>query len=104
MSNLYQNFVDTLGFSKVPREFNDQVPSEIPKNDDPYSGLQKKNFKLYQRVRFVNLPKNCELENNRGIILGTSLVNVTDHYIVLLAKSTKTHLAISITEACLEAI
>lgn len=69
---------------------------------DPYAGPQKKNFKLYQQVRFVNLPKDCELEKNGGIILGTSSINVTDHYMVLLFNPTPTHLAISITEACLE--
>ena len=77
------------------------------KNDtittDPYAGSSKKNFTLGKPVRFVNLPE-CELLGKTGKILGTSFVNVIDHYIVLLDEPTETHYAICMTESCLEVV
>lgn len=73
-----------------------------PDSTLPYADCVKKNFPLRAMVRFVNLPDDCELLGKTGITLGTSFVNVTDHYIVLLDEPTDTHLAITITEACLE--
>jgi len=81
----------------------DATRGPAPTDDGPYSGCQKKNFSLSQPVRFVNLPP-CELSGKTGVILGTSFVNVIDHYIVLLDKPTDTHLAVCITESCLEAL
>jgi hypothetical protein len=75
-----------------------------PTDDGPYSSCQKKNFPLYQLVQFVNLPSDSSLLGQTGVILGTSFVNVIDHYIVLLFEPTDTHLAICMTESCLEAI
>lgn len=66
--------------------------------------MAKKEFKLDQRVRFINLPEDCNLLNEEGIILGKCFENVTDHYIVLLDNPTKTHKAIGMTESCLEAL
>lgn len=63
----------------------------------------KKNFELNTLVR-IHSTGGVELEDRTGVILGTAMINVLDFYIVLLRKPTKTHKAIVITEACLEAL
>ena len=63
----------------------------------------KKKFPLKTRVKFIKTGSDA-LENQTGIILGKSSVNVDDHYIVLLDVPTTDHLAISITEHCLETV
>lgn len=63
----------------------------------------KANFKLFQRVKFVNLPVDNPLHNKVGFIAGVSIKHAEfDCYIVWLDIPTDTHLAVSITETCLE--
>jgi hypothetical protein len=63
----------------------------------------KAEFKLFDRVKFVNLPVNCPFHNGEGFIAGKSVSSAEmDCYIVWLDIPTDTHLAVSITEACLE--
>lgn len=63
--------------------------------------MQKKNFALHTRVRIVRVGGD-RLENQAGTILGKSVENVDDHYIVLLDVPLPDRLAICITEHCLE--
>lgn len=65
--------------------------------------MQKKNFELRTRVRFV-LVDSDRLENQTGTILGKSFEDVGDHYIVLLDVPQPDMLAICITEHCLEPV
>lgn len=63
----------------------------------------KANFKLFERVKLVNLPVTCPLRDKVGFIAGTSMTAAEmDCYIVWLDAPTDTHLAVSITESCLE--
>lgn len=64
----------------------------------------KKSFPLKTRVRFIGLPKDCALYNKTGVVLGTAIVDVTDTYIVMLDEPLPSHLAMIITEACLELV
>lgn len=63
--------------------------------------MQKKNFAVNTRVRFVRLGGDL-LENQTGVILGKSFVSVDDHYIVMLDVPQPDRLAVCITEHCLE--
>lgn len=63
----------------------------------------KANFRLFQRVKFIGLPVDCSLYNKTGFIAGKAQQSAElDFYIVWLDISTDTHLAVSITESCLE--
>ena len=63
----------------------------------------KSEFKLLERVRLVNLPTKCDLHGKTGFIAGKSMTSAEqDHYIVWLDVPTDTHMAISISEACIE--
>ena len=64
--------------------------------------MSKKEFKIKTRVRMVNTGGDKSIEGKTGVILGKSMVHVTDFYIVLLDEPREDALAISITEACLE--
>jgi hypothetical protein len=68
--------------------------------------FNKQNFPLNAAVRFHSLNEDGDspLEGATGKILGKSFENVLDHYMVLLDVPTETHLAISITEACLKPV
>lgn len=63
----------------------------------------KKEFPLRTKVQFINLGGDC-LEGKTGWVLGKSLVHVDDFYIVMLEEPTPTHLAICMTEHCLEQV
>lgn len=66
--------------------------------------MNKANFKLLERVRFTNLPVSCELYKKHGFIAGKSSISPEmDFYIVWLDVPTDTHMAVSVTESCLEA-
>jgi hypothetical protein len=63
----------------------------------------KANFKLLDRVRFVRLPNTCPLHKKSGIIAGkSSELAEFDSYIIWLDVPTDTHMAVVMTEACLE--
>jgi hypothetical protein len=63
----------------------------------------KANFKLLERVRLINLPTKCDIHGKTGFIAGKSVTHAEfDSYIVWLDVPTDTHMAVSITEACLE--
>jgi hypothetical protein len=63
----------------------------------------KSEFRLLERVQLVNLPTACELHGKTGFICGKSFTHAEmDCYIVWLDVPTDTHLAISITENCIE--
>jgi hypothetical protein len=63
----------------------------------------KSEFKLLERVQLVNLPVNCDLYNKTGFIAGKSMRSAEqDSYIVWLDVPTDTHMAVSISEACIE--
>ena len=64
--------------------------------------MDKKNFPLNTRVKFVKT--TGKLDNQTGQILGKAIVSIEDHYIVLLDIPTEEHLAVVITEHCLEEI
>ena len=64
--------------------------------------MDKKNFSLNARVKFVKT--TGKLDDQTGQILGKAIVSVEDHYIVLLDIPTEEHLAVVITEHCLEEI
>ena len=64
----------------------------------------KKEFKLNQKVRIVNVGGDVSIDGKTGYVLGKSFENVIDFYIVMLDEPRPDALAISITEACLEAI
>lgn len=63
--------------------------------------MEKKNFALKTKVRFVNTGVDS-LENQTGTILGKSMEYVFDTYIVLLDNPLDNHLAVTLTEHCLE--
>lgn len=65
--------------------------------------LVKKNFKLRDRV-VIRRVGGDSLEGALGTIQGTSVVDATDFYIVLLDEPTATHLAICMTESCLDLV
>ena len=62
---------------------------------------KKNNFPLNTGVRFVQT--GSALDNQTGKILGKSIVDVEDHYIVMLDVPTDERLALCITEHCLTA-
>lgn len=62
----------------------------------------KKEFPLNTKV-VIHSVGGDRLENKSGVILGKSVVNVEDHYIVLLDDPLPEALAICITEHCLVA-
>jgi hypothetical protein len=63
----------------------------------------KSEFKLFERVQLANLPSTNELHNKTGFICGKSMSNTdVDFYIVYLDVPTDTHLAVSVTELCIE--
>ena len=64
--------------------------------------MDKKNFPLNARVKFVKT--TGKLDDQTGQILGKAVVDIEDHYIVLLDIPTEEHLAVVITELCLEEI
>ncbi len=64
--------------------------------------MAKKEFALKTKVRFVKTGGDV-LENQTGTILGKSVVNVEDTYIVMLDKPMVDRLAVCITEHCLVA-
>ena len=64
--------------------------------------MAKKNFSLNARVKFVKT--TGKLDDQTGQILGKAIVSVEDYYIVLLDIPTEEHLAVVITEHCLEEI
>ncbi len=64
---------------------------------------RKNNFPLKTKVKFIKTGGDI-LENQTGIILGKSIVDVEDYYIVLLDVPMVDRLAITITEHCLEAV
>lgn len=61
----------------------------------------KASFELNTRVRFIKLPE-CELTNKSGVILGTSMVDVQDFYIVMLDEPLPNRRAVVMIESCLE--
>ena len=65
--------------------------------------IAKKNFKLRDRVVIRRVGADS-LEGAIGTIQGTSVVDATDFYIVLLDEPTATHLAICMTESCLDLV
>ena len=65
--------------------------------------MNKQNFKLYQKVKFKNTGDNF-IDSQGGIILGKSVVNVLDFYIVQLDNPTNEYAAIQMIESCLEAV
>ncbi len=70
---------------------------------------QRKNWKLFTRVKIIQLPDNAPLLGETGTILGKSVFGPEDFYIVLLDKTVKDMennncLAVSFTEHCLEEI
>jgi len=63
----------------------------------------KSEFKLMERVRLVELPTTSELHGKTGFIAGKSSIAAEfDCYIVWLDIPTDTHMAVSITENCIE--
>lgn len=64
---------------------------------------RKNNFPLNTQVKFIKTGSDV-LENQTGRILGKSIVNVDDHYIVMLDNPMVDRLAVCITEHCLEAV
>lgn len=64
---------------------------------------RKNNFPLNTQVKFVKTGGDV-LENQTGRILGKSIVDVEDYYIVMLDVPMADRLAITITEHCLEAV
>ena len=64
--------------------------------------MDKKNFPLNARVKFVKT--TGKLDDQTGQILGKAVVDIEDHYIVLLDIPTEEHLAVVITAHCLEEI
>lgn len=65
--------------------------------------ISKKNFKLRDRV-VIRRVGGDPLEGALGAVQGTSVVDATDFYIVLLDEPTPTHLAICIIESCLDLV
>lgn len=67
--------------------------------------MEKKNFPLYARVKLIN----CNENGQTGTILGKSIIDIIDHYIVLMDKNSlqadgSEAAAFSINEHCLEQI
>lgn len=67
--------------------------------------MEKKNFPLYARVQFIN----CKESGQKGTILGKSIIDIIDHYIVLMDKNSyqadgSEAAAFAIPEHCLEQI
>jgi hypothetical protein len=72
-------------------------------NIDLIGKFMKSVYKLFERVRLVNLPVACELQGKSGFICGKSMSHAeTDCWIVWLDIPTDTHLAVSISDACIE--
>ncbi len=66
--------------------------------------MLKKNFPVNTKVRFVRIGGDI-LENQTGTVLGLSFSDaIIDHYIVMLDVPQTDRLAVTITEACLEAV
>lgn len=71
-----------------------------------YAPYEPKNFKLYDRVRFVNT-SDPNLDGKEGQILGLPCSKVSPppwFYIVGLDELYEGNMAINITEACLELV
>lgn len=70
---------------------------------------QKKNFKIDERVKIFNTT-DVYLDNHYGTILGKSVCNIVDFYIVLLdtpyqgGNENKGAKAIVLIESCLEKV
>ena len=72
-------------------------------------GTRPNQFKFFQyffenQLHVAIVKTAGKLDNQTGQILGKAIVSVDDHYIVLLDIPTEEHLAVVITEHCLEEI
>ena len=63
----------------------------------------KSEFKLMERVRIVGVPTTSDIHGKTGFIAGkSSIAPEFDCYIVWLDIPTDTHMAVSISENCIE--
>lgn len=65
--------------------------------------FEDKNFELRQKVE-IHSTGSSELDGKTGFILGRSTNDISTHYIVMLDEPMETHLAINITQFCLNKI